>query len=260
MGRPFLPFLALLPWLATAGAAPPSAAEYPAISAVVTRVIDGDGLRVTLQSGPITVRLFGIDAPERGQTGGKAARDALARRVDGRQVWLDVTGQDRYDRLTAVVYLGDEDINGWLIDNGHAWAYRRFLKDPDYCRREHAARRAGRGLWSPDAKDLYAPWEWRNVRPGQWDLITDFRAETAANCIAAMPRDSGPVPASTPDDVPRSLAARCPTKGNVSRSGRIYHLPGSASYERTVIEESRGERWFCSEDEARAAGWRAPRD
>lgn len=49
----------------------------------------------------------------------------------------------------------------------------------------------------------------------------------------------------------------CVIKGNRSGSGnRIYHMPGQADYDRTVISESKGERWFCSETEARAAGWR----
>ena len=50
-----------------------------------------------------------------------------------------------------------------------------------------------------------------------------------------------------------------PHKGNISRSGKIYHVPGSGSYEKTRIDESKGERWFCTEEEAKAAGWRAPR-
>jgi hypothetical protein len=43
------------------------------------------------------------------------------------------------------------------------------------------------------------------------------------------------------------------------RGARIYHVPGTAGYAQTRIDERRGERWFCSEAEARAAGWRAPR-
>jgi hypothetical protein len=46
----------------------------------------------------------------------------------------------------------------------------------------------------------------------------------------------------------------------VSNDGeRIYHLPGGQFYERTVIDVGRGERWFCTEEEARAAGWRRSR-
>ncbi len=49
----------------------------------------------------------------------------------------------------------------------------------------------------------------------------------------------------------------CQIKGNISRSSdRIYHVPGGRDYEPTRIDVSKGERWFCSEDEARKAGWR----
>ena len=49
----------------------------------------------------------------------------------------------------------------------------------------------------------------------------------------------------------------CQIKGNVNRKGeRIYHLPGDREYAKTRINTGRGERWFCSEAEAHAAGWR----
>ncbi len=54
---------------------------------------------------------------------------------------------------------------------------------------------------------------------------------------------------------PQLPAGDCPIKGNISGSGRIYHLPGQKFYLETRISPSRGERWFCSESEAVAAGW-----
>lgn len=49
----------------------------------------------------------------------------------------------------------------------------------------------------------------------------------------------------------------CLIKGNISSSGeKIYHLPGQRYYDKTVIDESKGERWFCTEQEAIQAGWR----
>lgn len=52
----------------------------------------------------------------------------------------------------------------------------------------------------------------------------------------------------------------CNIKGNVSTQGeRIYHVPGQKYYDDTRISASHGERWFCSEEEARAAGWRRSR-
>jgi hypothetical protein len=50
---------------------------------------------------------------------------------------------------------------------------------------------------------------------------------------------------------------QCLIKGNISGKGeRIYHPPGCRYYSSTVIDSKRGERWFCSEREAVAAGWR----
>lgn len=58
------------------------------------------------------------------------------------------------------------------------------------------------------------------------------------------------------------LTSTCNIKGNISYNTgeRIYHLPGQAYYEETRISTGNGERWFCSEEEARAAGWRKSRE
>jgi len=61
-----------------------------------------------------------------------------------------------------------------------------------------------------------------------------------------------PTPSQPPEPEPE-----CDIKGNISTSGeRIYHLPGQFNYESTVISPQKGERWFCSEEEAVAARWR----
>ena len=63
-----------------------------------------------------------------------------------------------------------------------------------------------------------------------------------------------------PAAAPVPVQAACAIKGNISRKGdKIYHLPGTRDYNRTVIDTNSGERMFCSEDEAKAAGWRAAR-
>lgn len=50
----------------------------------------------------------------------------------------------------------------------------------------------------------------------------------------------------------------CNIKGNINRKtgDRVYHLPGQRHYDEVTIEPEAGERWFCSEDEAQASGWR----
>ena len=52
----------------------------------------------------------------------------------------------------------------------------------------------------------------------------------------------------------------CMIKGNINSKGdRIYHCPLWRDYKKTDIDESKGERWFCTEEEARTAGWRSPK-
>jgi hypothetical protein len=120
---------------------------------------------------------------------------------------------------------------------GLALAYRRYSND--YVAEENAARDAKRGLWSGE---FTPPWDWRH------------------ESREAAPEP--PRPRATANDSAGTQApnARCLIKGNINRRGeRIYHLPGSDAYASTVIDERSGERWFCSEAEARAAGWRAAR-
>jgi len=50
----------------------------------------------------------------------------------------------------------------------------------------------------------------------------------------------------------------CNIKGNIriNTGERIYHVPGQKYYQATRIDVFKGERWFCSEAEARQGGWR----
>jgi hypothetical protein len=57
--------------------------------------------------------------------------------------------------------------------------------------------------------------------------------------------------------VTRHPSEACRIKGNINMSGeRIYHVRGQPYYDATRIDPAKGERWFCSEEQARAAGWR----
>jgi endonuclease YncB( thermonuclease family) len=246
-----------------------TASTQPVLVGTVIHVFDGDTIKVKLDSGAVVVRLHSIDTPEHDQPWGPEATAALVSRVQGRQVSLEVVTQDSYDRLVADVFLSGENINAWMVQQGDAWAYRHYLEDRSYCSLEADARASRRGLWSQPPDSWRAPWQWRAVGRGEAVAYSSFRDETVAHCIAAMPglpppakpdapasnagtsSASVPAPAGTP-------AGKCLIKGNISKSGRIYHVPGSAGYDKTRIDVSQGERWFCSEAEARAAGWRPP--
>lgn len=239
------------------------------------RVIDGDTVRVRLGPGPINVRLHAVDAPELGQPGGRDARDALARRLPvGRAVELDVIDQsDGYGRMVARVRVDGDDMNAWLVRSGNAFVYRQYAgtDDRDLCRLEHQARLSGDGLWALPPHRRAAPWEWRRNKRGTPRAYTDWSRETAENCRANLRRtpdrmtppghSAAQLATSTDRSSPPAQRSDsgCDIKGNISSNGRIYHRPGGAHYARTQIDESRGERWFCSEEEARAAGWRPAR-
>ncbi|NEO14852.1 MULTISPECIES: cold shock domain-containing protein [Moorena] len=66
----------------------------------------------------------------------------------------------------------------------------------------------------------------------------------------------------SPSSITSSTKPGCMIKGNISvtTGKKLYHLPAMEDYESTVIDLSKGERWFCTESEAIANGWRkAPR-
>lgn len=139
------------------GAAVPCGAD---VAAHVVRVHDGDTLTVRIDGRQERVRLFGIDAPERAQPHGAAAREALVSRVAGREVRLVEHGRDGFGRLLAVVHLPLLDVNADMVRAGHAWAFQRSGGDARLLALENEARAARRGLWrDPRAQ---APWRWRN--------------------------------------------------------------------------------------------------
>ena len=190
-------------------------------------VIDGDTLEVAGER----ICLHGIDAPESGQVcdlGGKpwqcglAATDTLRELIGGKQVVCEGRNKDRYGRLIARCKVGWLDLGAEMVTRGMAVAYLRF--SDDYIRNYREARGKGNGIF---AGEFVEPEKWR-------------RGERHPIAVAN-------------ENVP----AGCRIKGNVSKSGeRIYHVPGGQWYARTKITPSKGERWFCGEEAARAAGWR----
>ncbi len=195
------------------------------------RATDGDSLRM----GDKRIRLFGIDAPESAQTCsvegepwkcGRASRKALERLTRGQVLTCLVRDMDR-GRYVATCRVDGEDINARMVRRGWAVAYKRYSLD--YWPDELAARAGGLALWRSEFK-----------RPH--DYRAGLRAKRAARAPQAPP------------------SADCNIKGNISRSGtRIFHMPGQRDYTRTRINEENGERWFCSAQNAREAGWRMAR-
>lgn len=206
------------------------------------KIIDGDSLEIAGAG----VRLFGIDAPEGRQTCtrdgrewrcGDAAPAELRRLVGSRELTCVKRDVDGYGRIVAVCRVGNTDLGAAMVRAGLAVAYRRY--SDDYVDEEREAKAARRGLW---AGDFTLPEEWRR---------------TTARSQSGDPRASQRTAA---DDAPEGRRDGCYIKGNINSDGeRIYHTPDSPAYRTTEIDPRRGERWFCTEAEARSAGWRPPR-
>ena len=217
----------------------------------------GDVLRGhgdTIEVGSARIRLHGVDAPESAQRClegnrrwpcGERATRALVGRIDGRAIACEERDRDRYGRIVAVCHHDGQDVNAWLVNAGWALAYRHY--STAYVDQEAAAKATRRGMWRGK---FVPPWDWRR----------GDRLETATRDAPRVP--AGERLTTTTRDPPRVSAVErrrdCNIKGNVSYNNgkRIYHMPGDRDYERTRISTSRGERHFCTEAEARAAGWR----
>lgn len=201
---------------------------------LVVRVIDGDTIEI---EGGQRVRYVGIDTPETVdprkpvQCFGVEASNKNKEFVGGKRVRLekDISETDKYGRLLRYVYVDDIFVNLKLVQDGFAYSstYPPDIKYQDqFVEAQRVAREQNKGLW--------------NTCP----------AEPSSPVIApTTTQESAPAQSSQP-------TSACVIKGNISSGGKIYHLPGCASYNQTEIKEVQGEMWFCSEEEAVAAGWR----
>ncbi|HRD75016.1 MAG TPA: thermonuclease family protein [Hyphomicrobiaceae bacterium] len=213
--------LALVVWSLAPGQ---PEARSAADIAGMARVLDGD----TVEISGVRIRLEGIDAPEAAQrcthrvigtwACGAAATNELVRLVDGKPLTCTPLGTDKYGRTLATCHLGTLDVNAEMVRLGLAWAFVKY--STTYVSVEAEARAKKVGVFQTDTM---TPW--------------DFRAGTWRTAEEKAP-------------------AGCAIKGNVTANGRIYHMPWSPWYAKIRMDLDKGKRWFCSEEEAIAAGWR----
>lgn len=114
----------------------------------IVKVSDGDTATcLSDDKTQLRIRLWQIDAPEKGQSFGNAAKQALAELIFDKQVMLNISSTDKYGRYVGEIFVGHQNVNKQMVKIGMAWAYREYLKDDDYLRLEQDARRQRLGLW-----------------------------------------------------------------------------------------------------------------
>ena len=131
------------------------------VAGTVTKVSDGDTIHVTTpEKTKLTVRLYGMDAPETpkvnqrtakiskpGQPYGEKSWMALDAKIMGKLVKLDIIDIDQYKRMVGVVWIGNLE----MVKEGYAEAYVEYLKEPyraQFIQAEKEARSTRRGIWS----------------------------------------------------------------------------------------------------------------
>jgi len=140
--------------------------------------------------------------------------------------------RDKYGRLLRYVFLEDgTNFNLLMIEGGYAYEYTYVVPykyQAEFKKAQMQAEGSESGLWG-EVCQAYS---------------SSATPQTDASTVTT---------ASTPESVSNS----CSIKGNISSSGeKIFHVIGCQSYNKTVIDVSKGESWFCSEKEALDAGWR----
>ncbi|MBB4721711.1 endonuclease YncB(thermonuclease family) [Xanthomonas euvesicatoria] len=232
IGRKWL--LKLLKWWALSVlvlvALPVSAAELVGRATVT----DGDTITVAHQR----IRLWGIDAPESAQQCnahdgsawpcGRRAAAALDGYLLDKTVHCQPKDTDRYGRTVAECFVQGQSVNAWMVRSGWAVAYRQYATAFEVD--ERLAQQQRRNLWQ-----------------GAFQMPADYRRDKKARTA-------------TTRQVAASAPSNCRIKGNISSDGKkIFHMPGQRDYAKTRISPAKGERFFCSVDEAAAAGWRPAR-
>ncbi|MFN5058957.1 MAG: thermonuclease family protein [Chloroflexota bacterium] len=230
-----------------------SAANIPAGSAkaTVTRVVDGDTIRVNLDGKEVTIRMIGLDTPETKdprkpvQCYGQEASNKATQLLDGQIVYLEVDPTqgtyDAYQRLLSYVWLSDGRLfNQLMIDEGYAFEYtynKPYKYQAAFKNAQRTAREQQRGLWSPaTCNGVASP-----VASGQTGS-----GDTAATTDTSGANTSGGS-ATSAESYPCAVNQ---IKGNVN-SG-IYHVPGGASYAKTTANV----QCFNTEAEAVTAGFK----
>ena len=128
----------------------------------VVAVADGDTITVLKDLQQVKIRLTEIDAPEKKQAFGNRSKESLSDLCFGKTATLIEKSKDRYGRTLARVTCDGTDANAEQVRRGLAWAYTKYLTDPQIKVLEEEARASRLGLWRDETP--VPPWEWRKAK------------------------------------------------------------------------------------------------
>lgn len=148
----------------------PRLAMAAAWSGLVVGVSDGDTLKVLDERRQThTIRLMGIDAPEKAQAFGQRSKQSLSELAQGQRVLVEASKRDKYGRMVGKVLSEDgRDLCLEQIQRGMAWHYRKYAAEQAaedralYRDAEQMAQASRLGLWQ--APDPTPPWVWRQAK------------------------------------------------------------------------------------------------
>lgn len=129
-------------------------------SGKVIGVADGDTITLLRDGKQISIRLYGIDCPEKGQPFSNRAKQFTSNMVSGNIVEVGPININHYGQTVALVYIDGKGLCDELIREGLAWVYYLYCNLPicaEWKNLESEAKQAKRGLWSEP--DPVAPWE-----------------------------------------------------------------------------------------------------
>ena len=194
---------------------------------VVTRVVDGDTF--ILRDGR-QIRLLGVDAPETGRCMADRAKARLEQLVLGKYVRLKDQTHDTYGRIMANV-IADESFFLWM-----KYLYSRFVSKDGY----HGFAMVNRVMVEEGlGKYRFSGTELAEVLKHAHEVATTGKL----GVYSAVCRQI------------ETKRFDCQIKGNIRDGKKTYHLPTCANYNDTIIDTSFGDQWFCSEKEAKSAGF-----
>ena len=126
----------------------------------VYKLADGDSFEGRTAGQTFRIRLYGIDAPEKGQDFYRVAKDRLGALCAEGPVKIVWRSKDDFGRLVADAYTASgKHINATLVAEGLAWHFTRYSNSAELAQLERNAREQKRGLWV-QAQPL-PPWEYR---------------------------------------------------------------------------------------------------